>query len=86
MTTAKANIATVMDQVGTGNITAIRTKTDSIDWSDVTGLVTTSGDIKAKTDDIVWDDVTTIKTKTATSPGLTSPVSRRRPIISSGRT
>ncbi len=60
------NIATLLTEIGTGNISAIKTKTDSITWADVTGLVTTSGDIKAKTDTITWADVTGIKTKTDT--------------------
>lgn len=62
----RADIADVLTELGTGNISAIKTKTDSINWSDVTGLITTSGDIKAKTDTIVWGDITAIKTKTDT--------------------
>ena len=48
-------------------MTGIKTKTDSIAWGDVTGLVTSNGQIKAKTDTIAWGDVTGIKTKTDTS-------------------
>jgi hypothetical protein len=59
-----SNIATLMNEIGTGNITAIRTDTDLINWNDVTGLITTSGDIKAKTETINWGDVTGIKTST----------------------
>ena len=66
VTTAKNNIATLVSEIGTGNIAAIKTKTDTISWADVTGLVTTSGAIKAKTDTISWSDVTAIKTKTDT--------------------
>ena len=55
-----------MDEIGTGNISAIKTKTDTIAWGDVTGLVTSSDQIKAKTDTINWADVTAVKTKTDT--------------------
>ncbi len=58
----RADITSVLTELGTGNISAIKTKTDSIDWSDVTGLVTTAGEIKAKTDSINWSDVTGIVT------------------------
>ncbi len=46
------------------NVAAIKTKTDTIDWSDVTDLVTVSGDIQDKTDTIDWGNVSDIKTKT----------------------
>jgi len=60
--TIRADIASVLTELGTGNIAAIKTKTDTISWSDVTGLVTTAGQIKAKTDTISWSDVTGIVT------------------------
>ncbi|MBI5300015.1 MAG: hypothetical protein HY877_06980, partial [Deltaproteobacteria bacterium] len=53
-------------EIGTGNIAAINTKTASINWADVTGLVTSAGAIQAKTDTIDWTNVTGIKTKTDT--------------------
>ena len=55
-----------MDEIGTDQISGIKTATDTIAWGDVTGLVTTSGQIKAKTDLIDWTDVTAIKTATDT--------------------
>ena len=64
--TIKGNVATLITQIGTGNISAIKTATDTIVWGDVTGIVTTSGQIKAKTDTIDWANVTGIKTKTDT--------------------
>ncbi len=66
LTTVKNNVATLITEIGTSQISAIKTKTDSIVWSDVTGLVTSNGEIKAKTDTIDWTDVTDIKTKTDT--------------------
>lgn len=64
--TINSNVATLISEIGTGNISAIKTKTDTISWTDVTGLVTSNGQIKAKTDNINWDDVTALKTKTDT--------------------
>ncbi len=64
VTTAKNNVATILSQ--TGNIAAIKTKTDTIAWTDVTGIVTSTGAIQAKTDTIDWTNVTGIKTKTDT--------------------
>ncbi|MCK9378515.1 MAG: SH3 domain-containing protein [Candidatus Moranbacteria bacterium] len=61
-----SNLATVLSEIGTGNISAIKTKTDSINWSNITGLITTSGEIKAKTDNINWSDIGAIKTSTDT--------------------
>jgi uncharacterized protein YgiM (DUF1202 family) len=61
-----SNLATVLSEIGTGNISAIKTKTDSISWSDITGLITTSGEIKNKTDNINWTDIGAIKTATDT--------------------
>ncbi|MBI2030640.1 hypothetical protein HYT05_03390, partial [Candidatus Kaiserbacteria bacterium] len=66
VTTIKNNIATLITEIGTGNISAIKTKTDTILWGDITGLITTSGQIKAKTDTVAWADITAIKTKTDT--------------------
>ena len=64
VTTIKNNVATLITEIGTNNISAIKTKTDTINWSDVSGIATTSGQVKAKTDNINWSDVTGIKTKT----------------------
>ncbi|HAT73683.1 MAG TPA: hypothetical protein DCS08_01605 [Candidatus Moranbacteria bacterium] len=61
-----SNLAVVLSEIGTGNISAIKAGTDSINWSDITGLVTTSGEIKLKTDSINWSDIGAIKTKTDT--------------------
>jgi hypothetical protein len=52
--------------VGTGNISGIKTKTDTIDWTDIDSLITSAGQIKAKTDTIAWADVSAIKTQTDT--------------------
>ncbi|MDO8260726.1 MAG: dockerin type I domain-containing protein, partial [Candidatus Magasanikbacteria bacterium] len=57
---------TLITEIGVGNITGIKTKTDSIAWSDVTGLVTSNGLIKAKTDTIDWANITAIQTDTDT--------------------
>ena len=61
-----ADVISILTEIGTGNISAIKTATDTINWSDITGLVTTSGEIKAKTDTIDWTNITAIKTKTDT--------------------
>lgn len=66
VTAIKNNVATLITEVGTGNISAIKTKTDTISWGDITGLVTTTGAIKTKTDTIDWTQVAAIKTKTDT--------------------
>ena len=66
VTTIKNNVATLITEVGVGNISGIKTATDTIDWADVTGLVTDTGAIKAKTDTIAWADVSAIKTSTDT--------------------
>ena len=66
VTSIKNNVATLITEVGTGNITGIKTKTDFIAWGDVTGLVTSSGQIKAKTDTIDWANVTAIQADTDT--------------------
>jgi hypothetical protein len=60
------NVTTILNEIGTGNIAAILADTATIAWSDVTGLVTTSGNIQTKTDTIDWANVTAIKTKTDT--------------------
>ncbi|MFH1901555.1 MAG: Ser-Thr-rich GPI-anchored membrane family protein [Candidatus Omnitrophota bacterium] len=62
--TTKNNVATILSQ--TGDIAAIKTATDTINWDDITGLVTISGAIKLKTDTIDWTDIAAIKTKTDT--------------------
>ncbi len=64
VTTIKNNVATLITEIGTNNISAIKTKTDTINWSDVSGIATTSGQVKAKTDNINWSDVSAIKTAT----------------------
>ncbi|MBI5267081.1 MAG: hypothetical protein HY851_07600, partial [candidate division Zixibacteria bacterium] len=61
-----SKITTILDELGTGNIAAIRTATGTINWSDVTGLVTASGFIQAKTDTINWANITAVQTKTET--------------------
>ncbi len=61
-----SSVGTLITEIGTGNIAAIKTKTDTINWANVTGIVTTTGEIKTKTDNINWDDVTALKTKTDT--------------------
>ena len=61
---SKAN--TLIGEIGTGNISGIKTKTDTIDWDDIVEVITTSGLIKDKTDTIDWATVTAIKTKTDT--------------------
>ncbi len=61
-----SDLATVLSEIGTGNISAIKTSTDTIDWSDITGLISTSGEIKLKTDSINWADIGAIKTSTDT--------------------
>jgi hypothetical protein len=66
LATISTNISTLLSEIGTGNIAAIKTKADTIDWADVTGIVTSEGLIKAKTDTIDWTNVTGIKTKTDT--------------------
>jgi len=64
VTDAQANVATILGQ--TNNIASIQTKTNTINWADVTGLVTTAGTIVGKTSTINWADVTGIKTATDT--------------------
>ncbi len=64
MATVRANVTSLMNEVGTGNIAAIKTKTDTINWNDIAGVVTRTGQIQAKTDSINWADVTAIKTQT----------------------
>lgn len=61
-----SNLATVLSEIGSGNISAIKTKADTINWANITGLITTSGEIKAKTDNINWSDIGAIKTATDT--------------------
>ncbi len=61
-----ANVSSILTEIGSGNISAIKTKTDTINWTNVTGLVTTAGEIKTKTDTIDWTNVTAVKTKTDT--------------------
>jgi len=46
------------------DVSAVKTKTDTIDWTDVDSIVTTAGTIQAKTDTINWANVSDIKTKT----------------------
>lgn len=60
------DVGAIISEIGVGNISAIRTKVDLISWSDVTGLVTTAGEIKNKTDNINWSDIIAVKTKTDT--------------------
>jgi len=60
------NVGAIISEIGVGNISAIRTKVDLISWADVTGLVTTAGEIKTKTDNINWLDIIAVKTKTDT--------------------
>jgi len=64
--TSIAAIKAKTDTIVWGDITSIKTKTDTIVWSDVTGLVITSGLIKTKTDTIDWTDIVAIQTKTDT--------------------
>ncbi len=66
VTDIQNNLATLISEIGTGNIAAIKTKTDTINWMDITNIITTSGEIKAKTDTVAWTDITAIKTKTET--------------------
>lgn len=66
ITTIKNNVATLITEIGTGNIAAIKTSTDDIAWADIDGIVTDTGLIKAKTDTIAWANVADIKTKTDT--------------------
>jgi hypothetical protein len=49
--------------VGT-TVNAIKTKTDTILWTDITAIASTVNAIKSKTDPINWGDVTAIKTQT----------------------
>jgi len=53
--TVDGNINTLISEIGTGNIAAIKAKTDDIAWTDVTA-------IKTKTDTIDWSDVTGLVT------------------------
>ncbi len=62
----KTDVATLITQIGTGNISAIKTATDTINWANVTTIVSNTGAIQAKTDTIDWTDVAAIKTKTDT--------------------
>ncbi len=62
----QTDITGLVSEIGTGRISAIKTATDSIDWADVTGIVTDTGAIKLKTDTINWSHVTAIKTATDT--------------------
>jgi len=62
----KSDVTTLIAQIGTGQISAIKTATDTINWGDVSGLVTTAGLIQGKTDTIDWTKVTAIKTATDT--------------------
>ncbi len=66
ITAIKNNVATLISEIGVGNISAIKTATDTIDWDDITGIVTDTGLIKSKTDTIDWTDVDAIKTATDT--------------------
>ncbi|TSA56661.1 hypothetical protein D4R42_03095 [bacterium] len=56
--TVDTNIDTLISEVGTGNIAAIKAKTDDIAWTDVTA-------IKTKTATIDWADVDAILLDTA---------------------
>lgn len=66
MTAMQSDVSDLITEIGSGNISAIRTKTDFINWDDITDLVTTSTAIRAKTDNINWSDITAIKTDTDT--------------------
>jgi len=64
-----SSMATLISEIGSGNISAIKTKTDTINWANITSILTNTGDIaaiKLKTDDIAWANITAIKTKTDT--------------------
>ena len=56
--TADGNIDTLISEIGTGNVAAIKAKTDTIAWTEVTA-------IKTKTDTIDWSDVDAILLDTA---------------------
>jgi hypothetical protein len=64
VTDIQTKVTTLISEIGTNLISGIKTKTDSIAWGDVTGIVTSTGLIKEKTDTIDWTNVTGIKTKT----------------------
>jgi len=68
VTDTQTNVATILGQ--TNNIASIQTKTNTINWADVTGLVTTAGTIVGKTNTINWSDVSGIKTRTIRSTGM----------------
>ncbi len=60
----QSSLTTILSQ--TNNIVAIKTKTDTINWADIIGLITTTGQIRAKTDTINWSDISAVKTRTDT--------------------
>ena len=62
----QSSIAVVLSEIGTGNISAIKTKTDSIVWEDITGIIDNTGTVLEKTNTINWEDVVAIKTQTDT--------------------
>lgn len=66
VTSLQTSVASIIAEIGVGNIAAIKTKTDTIDWGDITTVLTTTGEIKSVTDTIDWADVTAIKTSTDT--------------------
>jgi hypothetical protein len=51
----QTDVTALAGQIGTGNISGIKAKTDTIAWADVTG-------IKASTDTIDWADITLLDT------------------------
>ena len=59
LVTSTGAIKAKTDTVAWTDVTAIKTATNTINWSDVTG-------IKTKTDTIVWSDIAAIKAKTDT--------------------
>ncbi|MFH1199354.1 MAG: Ser-Thr-rich GPI-anchored membrane family protein, partial [Candidatus Omnitrophota bacterium] len=65
-TTLYSSVGTLISEIGTGNISSIKSNTDSLIGQGLGSLSTNVSAIKAKTDNINWDDIGSIKTKTDT--------------------
>ena len=64
--TTDGSIKAKTDSIDWTDVTGIKTNTDTINWNDVTGIATTASSVQAKTDTINWANVTAIKSNTDT--------------------
>jgi len=76
LVTTSGAIKAKTDTISWSDVTAIKTKTDTISWSDVTG-------IKTKTDTINWGDVIAINTTLSSLSTLTTTINSLLPQLSS---